>query len=323
MACILPPYRGLYHGCFPRVRQYVSFTIVDCPFTGRFGFGPQYPTTTPSKHCAQRAVCRQRTPVEHPVDGPGGHQPLARVSPPAATADAVAESQWNLAIPECIRAGSCATTTHWTNSCQRGAGSVMFGERFVGYVVKTMQSCGMRLIQAQESKENTCSIHGFQTRSMCPLLGKVSECCCISVQWTMKPPSSLIAGEWALIEAASSILSSTSPVAYPSARTTSCKHNPLTSFKLAFFANKLTVRLVFVHDPTDSANHVIPIGKQTLKPSHIFYTPCSGIWQSVWIESAPANWITQLDLDANMDGQGTYLFMQLEKKYANSDNQLT
>ncbi|KAK5693878.1 hypothetical protein LTR17_024944 [Elasticomyces elasticus] len=36
--------------------------------------------------------------------------------------------------------------------------------------------------------------------------------------------------------------------------------------------------LVFVHDPTDSDGYVIPIGKQTLRPSHIFYTPCSGIW---------------------------------------------
>ncbi|OOQ87053.1 hydrolase [Penicillium brasilianum] len=61
--------------------------------------------------------------------------------------------------------------------------------------------------------------------------------------------------------------------------------------------------LVFVHDPTDSEDYVIPIGKQTHHPSHIFYTPCSGIWQTVWLESAPANYITQLDVDANMDGQ--------------------
>ncbi|CZR53883.1 probable hydrolase [Phialocephala subalpina] len=65
-------------------------------------------------------------------------------------------------------------------------------------------------------------------------------------------------------------------------------------------ANEL---LVFVHDPTDSGDYVIPIGKQTLRPSHIFYTPCSGIWQSVWVEPAPANYITALDVNANMDGQ--------------------
>lgn len=63
-------------------------------------------------------------------------------------------------------------------------------------------------------------------------------------------------------------------------------------------------RLVFVHDPTDSGDYVIPIGKQTLHPSHIFYTPCSGIWQSVWIEQAPANYVTQLDVAADMHGSG-------------------
>ncbi|KAI2788816.1 hypothetical protein POX_e06837 [Penicillium oxalicum] len=61
--------------------------------------------------------------------------------------------------------------------------------------------------------------------------------------------------------------------------------------------------LVFVHDPTDSGDYVIPIGKQTLRPSHIFYTPCSGIWQTVWIEPAPVKHVTQLDVDADMNGQ--------------------
>jgi len=60
--------------------------------------------------------------------------------------------------------------------------------------------------------------------------------------------------------------------------------------------------LVFVHDPTDSGEYVIPIGKQTLNPSHIFYTPCSGIWQSVWIESAPSSYITQLNINGDKDG---------------------
>ena len=57
-----------------------------------------------------------------------------------------------------------------------------------------------------------------------------------------------------------------------------------------------------MHDPTDSDDYIIPIGKQTLNPSHIFYRPCSGIWQSVWIEAAPAEYITQLDIDGNADG---------------------
>ncbi|KAJ3526052.1 hypothetical protein NM208_g11365 [Fusarium decemcellulare] len=61
--------------------------------------------------------------------------------------------------------------------------------------------------------------------------------------------------------------------------------------------------LVFVSDPTDS--EVIPIGKQTLNPSHIFYRSCSGIWQQVWIESAPKDHVTQLDVAAGSDGKVT------------------
>ncbi|KAF2704696.1 glycoside hydrolase family 2 protein [Pleomassaria siparia CBS 279.74] len=61
--------------------------------------------------------------------------------------------------------------------------------------------------------------------------------------------------------------------------------------------------LVFVYDPTDMGNIQIPLGKQVLEPSHIFYTPCSGIWQTVWIESAPRNHVTQLDVSADMHGE--------------------
>ncbi|KAK3330737.1 glycoside hydrolase superfamily [Apodospora peruviana] len=60
--------------------------------------------------------------------------------------------------------------------------------------------------------------------------------------------------------------------------------------------------LVFAFDPTDEIPYYTPHGKQTKTPSHIFYTPCSGIWQSVWLESVPDNHITKLDITADMDG---------------------
>lgn len=60
---------------------------------------------------------------------------------------------------------------------------------------------------------------------------------------------------------------------------------------------------MFVHDPTDT--EVIPVGKQTVSPSHIFYRPCSGIWQQVWLEAVPADHIERLDVAANADGEGT------------------
>ncbi|KAH8689360.1 glycoside hydrolase superfamily [Talaromyces proteolyticus] len=84
-----------------------------------------------------------------------------------------------------------------------------------------------------------------------------------------------------------------------------------TDYLLPGTANEL---LVFVHDPTDSGDYVIPIGKQTLNPSHIFYTPCSGIWQSVWAEVAPENYITQLDLAADMHGVVNVTVHSLQKQ---------
>ncbi len=53
-------------------------------------------------------------------------------------------------------------------------------------------------------------------------------------------------------------------------------------------------------DPTDDQR--IPQGKQTRRPSHIFYTPCTGIWQTVWMESVPETYVTGLDVTADMHG---------------------
>jgi hypothetical protein len=51
--------------------------------------------------------------------------------------------------------------------------------------------------------------------------------------------------------------------------------------------------IVGVHSPVDAAG--IPVGKQRLNPSGIFYTAASGIWQTVWLEPANAARITRLD----------------------------
>jgi hypothetical protein len=42
---------------------------------------------------------------------------------------------------------------------------------------------------------------------------------------------------------------------------------------------------VVVSDPTDKGTQ--PRGKQVSKPSGIYYTPTSGIWQTVWLEAVP------------------------------------
>ncbi len=52
--------------------------------------------------------------------------------------------------------------------------------------------------------------------------------------------------------------------------------------------------IVVVHDPTDQGTQ--PRGKQVLSPSGIWYTPTSGIWQTVWLEPVPALGIERLHL---------------------------
>lgn len=67
----------------------------------------------------------------------------------------------------------------------------------------------------------------------------------------------------------------------------------------------INARLVHAFDPTDTERYQIPIGKQTLdREGMIWYTPCTGIWQTVWLESTPAEHITKLDLAAGADGSG-------------------
>lgn len=61
--------------------------------------------------------------------------------------------------------------------------------------------------------------------------------------------------------------------------------------------------VVFVFDPTDDPDYFVAVGKQTRNPSHIFYTPCSGIWQSVFIEPVPSTHVDWLDLAGDMYGQ--------------------
>lgn len=46
---------------------------------------------------------------------------------------------------------------------------------------------------------------------------------------------------------------------------------------------------VHVWDPTDEGPQ--PAGKQVVQPNGIWYTPVTGIWQTVWIEAVPATYI--------------------------------
>lgn len=57
--------------------------------------------------------------------------------------------------------------------------------------------------------------------------------------------------------------------------------------------------LVKVYDPTDKGPN--PHGKQVLTPKDIWYTPTTGIWQTVWLETVPAVYIKELKLTPDVD----------------------
>ncbi len=53
---------------------------------------------------------------------------------------------------------------------------------------------------------------------------------------------------------------------------------------------------IFVTDELDT--HVLPYGKQREDRGGMWYTPVSGIWQSVWLESVPKQYITAVSVTA-------------------------
>jgi hypothetical protein len=63
--------------------------------------------------------------------------------------------------------------------------------------------------------------------------------------------------------------------------------------------------LVAVADPTDAFGQ--PRGKQVRQPEGIWYTPVSGIWQTVWLEPVPATRIATLRFTPDVPGRALRL----------------
>lgn len=60
--------------------------------------------------------------------------------------------------------------------------------------------------------------------------------------------------------------------------------------------NQLVVK---VYDPTDQGPN--PHGKQNLHAQWMYYSPSSGIWQTVWLERVPSTYVDSLELTPNVD----------------------
>ncbi|MBQ2272473.1 MAG: glycoside hydrolase family 2 [Clostridia bacterium] len=51
----------------------------------------------------------------------------------------------------------------------------------------------------------------------------------------------------------------------------------------------------------DLSSHVLPYGKQRCDRGGMWYTPVTGIWQSIWMESVPKEYVQSLKIDTGAD----------------------
>jgi len=87
----------------------------------------------------------------------------------------------------------------------------------------------------------------------------------------------------------------------------SCKHTGgFTAFELDIteaLENGSAEIVVKVWDPSDDPTYSVPRGKQYKNPNGIWYTPVTGIWQSVWMEAVPvAAHIRDYNVVTSIDG---------------------
>ena len=59
--------------------------------------------------------------------------------------------------------------------------------------------------------------------------------------------------------------------------------------------NELVIRVT-----DDLRSHVLPYGKQVMRRGGMWYTPVSGIWQTVWLESVPKYYVNRLEIQTTL-----------------------
>ena len=70
--------------------------------------------------------------------------------------------------------------------------------------------------------------------------------------------------------------------------------------------------IVEVFDPTDKGDQ--PRGKQVSKPRGIWYTPCTGIWQTVWLEPLPEVYINDFIIEPDIDKEELHVKVFISDK---------
>ncbi|WP_198315838.1 glycosyl hydrolase 2 galactose-binding domain-containing protein [Chitinophaga tropicalis] len=70
--------------------------------------------------------------------------------------------------------------------------------------------------------------------------------------------------------------------------------------------------LVKVYDPTDKG--IGPHGKQVLNPQNIYYTSCSGIWQTAWLETVPEIYVKDIRINPDLDKTAFTLTLKTSEK---------
>lgn len=66
--------------------------------------------------------------------------------------------------------------------------------------------------------------------------------------------------------------------------------------------NRLDVKV------TDTLSKIYPYGKQSMTPGGMWYTPVSGIWQTVWLENVPERYIKDVRLTPDLEGVRVTVF---------------
>lgn len=66
------------------------------------------------------------------------------------------------------------------------------------------------------------------------------------------------------------------------------------TFDITNYLTPTTELVIRVED--NLSNHILPYGKQTSHRGGMWYTPVSGIWQTVWLESVPESYVNSLDI---------------------------